>query len=198
MRGKTIAAVALAAVLVAASIAALTMATGVKTQPLETLFFKGPKGNGTSTGTCTNTTGTPTRTRTRTRTGTGTSTGTPGGMKKWSMKRMPAIVTGVVVAASGRTLILTNTTILTENGTTITANKTIVVIPGVLWYVEPGDQFINAWNVTEKLAPGTQVKVVGLLIERMGGSSQTSYTIYILVPGVVIDQTNMVRYTKII
>ncbi|NPA04628.1 MAG: hypothetical protein GXO09_00850, partial [Crenarchaeota archaeon] len=200
MRGKTIAAVSLAVVLVAATLAAITMASTLNTQPLETLFFKGPKGNATQTGTgtCTNTTGTPTRTRTRTRTATGTSTGTPGGMKNWSMKRMPAIVTGSVVSAYGRTIILANATIVTENGTSIEANKTIVVVPGVLWYVEPGDTFINAWNVTQKLTQGMQVKVVGLLIERMTSSGQQHYTIYILVPGLIIDQTNMVRYTKII
>lgn len=101
----------------------------------------------------------------------------------------PCIVNGTVAYVGAKYLVLDM-----PNGT-----RTIVVLPGYLWYVEPEGKFVNAKNVSTLIKVGDVVKVVGVCMSRAccGKSKGISGTTSVVVGGIVFDETAGIRISRV-
>jgi len=68
----------------------------------------------------------------------------------------------------------------------------VLVIPiGGLWFSEPQEVFITMDQVLSGLSTGDTVRVVGILMHK----GYSAYK-YIMITGLIIDNTTSIRFTK--
>jgi len=102
----------------------------------------------------------------------------------------PCIVNGTVVRVAGRTILLETT------------NRSFIlaILPGALWYVEPGNEFVDAANVTRFIEVGDEVEIVGICIVPGGEGRRGGVGGFetIVVGGILVDLTTNTRISRIV